>query len=63
MPGRRIKADTEPGLEGWKAFNAKYAALWPNIAEKVDPAADAAEWDGRDGKLIAVFGAADPAAA
>jgi ferredoxin len=62
-PADAIKADTEPGLEGWKAFNAKYAALWPNIAEKIDPAADAASWDGRAGKLIEVFGAADPAAA
>ena len=32
-------------------------------AEKIDPAADAASWDGRAGKLSEVFGAADPAAA
>ena len=62
-PADAIKADTEPGLDGWIALNAKYAALWPNISEKRDPLSDAAEWDGRGGKLEAVFGVADPAAA
>ena len=62
-PADAIKPDTEPGMAGWVAFNAKYAALWPNIAEKIDPAGDAAAWDGRDGKLLATFGVTDPAAA
>ncbi|CAO4175784.1 ferredoxin FdxA [Methylorubrum populi] len=62
-PADAIKADTEPGLGGWIALNAKYAALWPNISEKRDPLSDAADWDGRSGKLETVFGVADPAAA
>ncbi|GLK79620.1 MULTISPECIES: ferredoxin FdxA [Methylopila] len=62
-PAEAIKADTEPNLEGWVAFNAKYAALWPNVTEKSDPPADAPEWDGRAGKLESTFGHADPAAA
>ena len=62
-PADAIKADTEPGLEGWLALNAKYAALWPNISEKLDPAPDAAIWDGQGGKLREVFGTENPAAA
>lgn len=62
-PADAIKADTEPGLDGWIALNTKYAALWPNISEKRDPLDDAAAWDGRPGKLESVFGVADPAAA
>ena len=62
-PAEAIKPDTEPGLEGWIALNAKYAAIWPNVTEKADPPADAADWDGASGKLEAVFGHADPAAA
>lgn len=62
-PADAIKADTEPGMEGWKAFNAKYAALWPNITEKIEPASDATAWDGREGKLLEAFGHADPAIA
>ena len=62
-PAEAIKADTEPGLEGWKALNAKYAALWPDISARAEPPEDAAAWDGRAGKLAAAFGTADPAAA
>ena len=62
-PADAIKADTEPGTAGWKAFNAKYADLWPNISEKTEPAGDAAAWDGCDGKLLEAFGNADPAVA
>lgn len=62
-PAEAIKADTEPDLQGWIALNAKYAAVWPNVTEKGEPPADAAVWDGASGKLEAVFGASDPAAA
>ena len=62
-PADAIKADTEPGLEGWLALNAKYALLWPNISEKTDPPADAAAWDGAAAKLQTAFGTADPASA
>jgi len=62
-PAEAIKADTEPNLQGWIALNAKYAAVWPNVTEKGEPPADAAVWDGASGKLEAVFGASDPAAA
>ena len=62
-PAEAIKPDTEAGLEGWIALNAKYAAVWPNVSEKGEPPADAADWDGAPGKLEAAFGHADPAAA
>ncbi|KQS71092.1 ferredoxin [Methylobacterium sp. Leaf361] len=62
-PADAIKADTEPGMAGWKTFNAKYADLWPNITERTEPADDAAAWDGRDAKLLDLFGTADPASA
>lgn len=62
-PAEAIKPDTEPGMEGWKIFNGKYAALWPNISARTEPLADAAIWDGRPDKLVAAFGNADPAAA
>ncbi len=62
-PAEAIKPDAEPGMEGWKTFNAKYAALWPNISARTEPLADAGIWDGRPDKLVAAFGDADPAAA
>ena len=62
-PADAIKADTEPGLEGWIALNGKYALLWPNITEKMAPPDDAAAWDGAAAKLLAAFGTGDPAAA
>ena len=62
-PAEAIKPDTEPGMAGWIALNAKYASLWPNVSEKGEPPADAADWDGAPGKLVAEFGQADPAAA
>jgi len=52
-PAEAIIADTDvteeqtPFLE----LNAELAYIWPVITEKGEPPADAAEWDGKKGKL------------
>jgi len=54
-PAEAIKPDTEPGLEKWLSLNAQYAKVWPNITVKKDPAVDAKEFDGMEGKLEKYF--------
>ena len=53
-PADVMRRDTEPGVEKCLALNAEFAAKWPNIALRREPAADAAEWDGKPGK-VALF--------
>ena len=54
-PADAIRADTEPDMEKWVAFNAKYAALWPVITEAKEPLASADDLDGAEGKLQSHF--------
>jgi ferredoxin len=54
-PANAIKPDTEPDMQQWLALNAEYARVWPNISEKMDPPADAKEWDGVAGKFKKFF--------
>ena len=54
-PAKAIFADTEPGLESWLKLNAEYASIWPNIAVKREPPADAKEFDGVANKLEQFF--------
>ena len=49
-PAEAILPDTEPNLDKWLVLNEKYAATWPNITRKGEMPADAADWDGKDGK-------------
>ena len=42
-----LPADQENFLE----LNAELAEIWPNINEKKDASADAADWEGKPGKL------------
>jgi ferredoxin len=56
-PAKAIFADTEPGLDDWLALNAEYASVWPNIAIKRDPPADAKAFDGEANKLAKYFSA------
>ena len=42
-----LPADQENFLE----LNAELAEVWPNITEKKDAPADAADWEGKPGKL------------
>ncbi|MCP4993963.1 MAG: DUF3470 domain-containing protein, partial [Gammaproteobacteria bacterium] len=44
-------ADLSPEQEPFLALNAELAAKWPVISEKIDPPEDAAEWEGKEGKL------------
>ena len=37
--------------ENFLALNAELAEIWPNITEKGESPADAAEWEGKPGKL------------
>jgi ferredoxin len=50
-PVEAIKPDTIPDAEKWVALNQKYAEMWPNIAEKGDPPADADDWADTPDKL------------
>jgi len=54
-PADAIRPDTEQGMEEWVPFNLKYSELWPNITIKREPPADAAEYDGMQGKLEKFF--------
>lgn len=50
-PVDAIKADTEPGLENWLKINKDFALVWPNIAVKGEPPADAKSFEGLANKL------------
>ncbi|EAV41265.1 7Fe ferredoxin:4Fe-4S ferredoxin, iron-sulfur binding domain [Stappia aggregata IAM 12614] len=50
-PAEAILADTDPEAQKWIDLNAKYAALWPVITEKIDAMPDAEDWNGVEGKL------------
>jgi ferredoxin len=54
-PADAIKPDTGAGLEKWLALNAKFAPLWPNIAEKKEALSDAEEFEGVEGKFEKFF--------
>lgn len=43
--------DVPAGQEGMVALNAELAKSWPVLTERKDPPPDAAEWDGKPGKL------------
>ena len=54
-PAKAIFPDTAPDLDDWLALNAEYASVWPNIAIKRDPPADAKAFDGEANKLAKYF--------
>ena len=54
-PAEAILPDTESGQEFWLDLNAKYAEIWPNIAEKGTPPADADDFNGIPGKYDKYF--------
>ncbi|MBN8728557.1 MAG: ferredoxin family protein [Xanthomonadales bacterium] len=43
--------DVPAGMERFTVLNAELAPHWPVIDARVDPPADADEWNGRPGKL------------
>jgi ferredoxin len=53
VPAEAIYAEDEipEGQEPFLEINAELADVWPNISEQKAPAADAAEWDGVEGKI------------
>ncbi len=54
-PVEAIKSDTESGLEKWRELNAAYAAIWPNIAVKGEPPANADQFKDEEGKFDKYF--------
>lgn len=52
-PAEAIFADDDvpAGQEAFTELNAELSKIWPVIAEQKDPPADAADWDGKEGKL------------
>jgi ferredoxin len=43
--------DIPAGQEHFLDLNTELAAVWPVVTEKKEPPDDAAEWDGKPGKL------------
>ena len=39
------------GQEGFIALNAELSLVWPVLTTRKDPLPEAAEWDGKPGKL------------
>ncbi len=60
-PADAIRAADHAEGAPWVELNARYAELWPVIAEKKEPPADAEAWMGRPDKFPTAFSAA-PAA-
>jgi ferredoxin len=52
-PANAIFSEDEipAGMENFIELNAELADVWPNITEKKDALPDAAEWDGKTGKI------------
>jgi ferredoxin len=44
--------DVPAGQESYIALNAELAKEWPVITVRIEPPADAADWDGKPGKLV-----------
>ncbi|MGR7995368.1 MULTISPECIES: ferredoxin FdxA [unclassified Xanthobacter] len=60
-PADAIVADTDPGAAAWLEINRRYAAEWPSIAARIEPLADAEDWNGRPDKLPLLSEKAAPA--
>ena len=54
-PADAIVPDTDPIAENWRALNAEYAAIWPNITRKGEPPADADAYKAEPGKFENYF--------
>ncbi len=54
-PAEAIIPDTEGEAEKWLELNAKYAAEWPNITEKIDAMPDADSFADEKGKFEKYF--------
>jgi ferredoxin len=49
-PVDAIRPDTDAGLDQWLSLNARYAELWPNIAERKEPMPDHEAWADKPNK-------------
>ena len=54
-PVDAILPDSAPELERWLKLNAEYAAVWPNVTTKREPAADFKEFIGVPEKFEKYF--------
>jgi ferredoxin len=54
-PAKAIVSDSDPTASTWISHNARYAAIWPNIAIAKDPPSNAAEFNGLLNKLRDYF--------
>ena len=50
-PVDAIRPDTDSDLDQWLTLNAKFAELWPNIAERKEPMDDNKTWAEKSDKL------------
>jgi len=50
-PVEAILPDSMLDDDDWVEFNRKYAEIWPNITEIGEVPVDAADWEGKTGKL------------
>ena len=49
-PIEAIVPDTQEGVEEWLEINRKFSESWPNIVEKGEVPADAADWEEKPDK-------------
>lgn len=54
-PAEAIIPDTDDGDGRWVELNAKYAASWPNITQKIDPLPEADKFAQEKDKLEKYF--------
>jgi ferredoxin len=57
-PAEAIRSEDEPDVEQWLILNAEYVKLWPVIARKGQPPADAKLWDQEPNKFDRFFSSA-----
>jgi ferredoxin len=50
-----IVADSAAEAERWFDVNRQYAALWPKVTRKLNPAPDPEQWKGVSGKFEQFF--------
>lgn len=54
-PAEAIVPDTSKAAEPWTELNRQYAAKWPNVTHKKEPASDADDWKTKKDKYPGQF--------
>ena len=54
-PPEAILPDSDPDAEKWLILNRDYSEIWPNITQRIDPPADAEEYENMEEKFKKFF--------